>query len=445
MRAAKQLVPKPVAPESVTPEPVALKPAAPKQVAQTPPQIPGSASTARNFDPLDYMNKEELLNIDKQFAVSLEGVDTVLFWTGVEWAHVQKWASKWRLKTLTIAMGPLMDPANPKSPKALKRKKAYSKYVKGASGRFAQYAREHCRVVVLTNPPPNIYSSRENNTYQRLEEPILKGHFGNVPVRRVDYLHPTVDGAAHVTYQTWPCDKSQDWAIPFGKKSINSWKKLNWSYKSLVTTSQLDLKPLQKQVPPDTSTLYGLATQYPARKDHVAANSLFDSNTLANSIVNDRIVEHAVANSADITLSEREIDLIEKERPSAGVRTQHDESQVQVAGSSPMVPARSDNHLFDTRVHERIEQRELDDQWRSKVSNNSLTPAYIIKGCSPPMAATTVPVVSIDDIAIGAEVTIDISVHRVNKVFLYLTMKNVLGLQDWWKVRWHETTGVDSE
>ena len=61
------------------------------------------------------------------------------------------------------------------------------------------------------------------------------------------------------------------------------------------------------------------------------------------------------------------------------------------------------------------------------------------------MAAITVPVVSIDDIAIGAEVTIDISVHRVNKVFLYLTMKNVFGLQDWWKVRWHETTGVDSE
>ena len=137
--------------------------------------------------------------------------------------------------------------------------------------------------------------------------------------------------------------------------------------------------------------------------------------------------------------------LSRKSVSSAGVRTQHEESQVPVAGSSPGVPASSDNHLFNTQVHERVEQRDPDDQRLSKESNNSLTTAYTIKRCSPPTAAITVPVVSIDNIAIGAEVTIDISVHSMNKVFLYLTMKNAFGLQDWWKVRWQDTTEVGSE
>lgn len=374
------------------------------------------------------MTKEELLNIDKQFAMSLEGVDVVLFWTGVDWAHVQKWASKWRLKTLTMAMGPLMDPANPDSPKALMGKKAYPKYVKGASGRFAQYAREHCRVVVLTNPPPNIYSSRENNTYQQLEEPILKGHFGDAPVRRIDYLHPTVNGAAHATYQTWPCDKTQDWAVPFGKNFINSWKRLNWSYKGLLTTSQIDLKPLQKQAPPDTSTLY------PARQDYIATKSLIGPNTLANLIVNGTIEEHI--DGADVILSNQEVDLIGNERPSSGAGTQDHKSQIPVVGSSLGEVASSDNHLINTQVYEQVEQNYLDDQWLFTESNDSLTPAYTIRRCSPPPAVTIVPIVSIDNIPVGAEVTVAINEHSTKEAFLYLTMKNIFGPQNWWKLRW---------
>ena len=77
------------------------------------------------------------------------------------------------------------------------------------------------------NPPPCIYSTRENNTYQELEEPILKNRFGGPPVRRIDYLHPAVDGAAHITYQVRPCDKSQDWAASFGGTFVKKWKKLN--------------------------------------------------------------------------------------------------------------------------------------------------------------------------------------------------------------------------
>ncbi|RMZ82225.1 hypothetical protein DV738_g1913, partial [Chaetothyriales sp. CBS 135597] len=266
----QKVTPKPAASKNVTPQ-AAPKPVAPQKAAQAPSPSLTRTSTVRYFDPLDYMTKEDLLAIDKQFAQSLHGQDVVLFWTGVECAHVQRWARNWGLKTLTMAMGPLMDPACEDSPKARKGKRPYSRYIKGASGRFAQYACRHCRgVVVLTNPPPDIYSTRDNNTYQQLEEPILKGLLPCrddtpcPPIRRIDYLHPTVDGAAHVSYQAWPCDKSQEWAIPFGQRLVKKWKKLNWSYHSLTTTSELQRasnmssKEKREAEQPSTSTLQAL-------------------------------------------------------------------------------------------------------------------------------------------------------------------------------------------
>ncbi|ETN36738.1 uncharacterized protein HMPREF1541_09016 [Cyphellophora europaea CBS 101466] len=251
---SKQAAPKQAAPKQAASKQAAPKQAAPKQAApkQSAPKKNWALDkdfdtcAARTFDPLEYVTEKELNDIDAQLASALAGVDVVLFWTGIDWAYAQKWSAIWGIKTLTVAMGPLMDSSNPNSPKA-QRGKSYSRYVKGASGRFAQYASQHCRVLVLTNPPPCVYSSRENNTYQRLEEPILKGHCGNAPVRRIDYLHPTVDGAAHVTYQVWPFDKTQDWTGYFSGSSIRKWKGLNWSYKSLVTTSQLKLKPYVEQ------------------------------------------------------------------------------------------------------------------------------------------------------------------------------------------------------
>ena len=56
-----------------------------------------------------------------------------------------------------------------------------------------------------------------------------------------------------------------------------------------------------------------------------------------------------------------------------------------------------------------------------------------------------VPVINIDHIAIGAELTVDIGEHGVNKVFLYLTMKCASGLEIWWRVRWVDTMGISRE
>ena len=44
-----------------------------------------------------------------------------------------------------------------------------------------------------------------------MEKPILKGAFRNTDTVQIDYVHPTVTGAAAFQYQIWPLDKSSMW------------------------------------------------------------------------------------------------------------------------------------------------------------------------------------------------------------------------------------------
>lgn len=83
--------------------------------------------------------------------------------------------------------------------------------MKGASGRFAEYACKGRRAIVLTNPPLDIYSARMRSTFRYLEEPILTGAFGGPKAIRIDYVHPTVEGAADFHYQIWPVNRSSEW------------------------------------------------------------------------------------------------------------------------------------------------------------------------------------------------------------------------------------------
>ena len=388
------------------------------------------------------MTAEELLEIDAQLAMALKGVDVLLFWTGVESAHVQRWAMIWKLKTLTIAMGSLMDPANPKSPKAQKSRKAYSKYVKGASGRFAQYARQHCRVVVLTNPPPDIYSSRENNTYQRLEEPILKGLLGDRPVRRIDYVHPTVDGAAHITYQAWPYNKINDWVVPFGGKNVSRWKKLNWSYKSLITTSQEGFKPLQKQILPIVSTSHILTPQSSIKSEDIAMNSLSRSNDSPDLIADNTDVERTVAEGRDVAPPQQDFNLVEEDQASPILNIRGHESRIFDRDPRPGESTSSDSHITDTQVRGQVDQRiDFHEEQLSCGLDRLSPPGYSIKSCRVPMSPITLPVICIDDIAVGAEVTVNIDEHKADKDFLYLTMRSTFGCENWWKMGWVDQIG----
>jgi hypothetical protein len=386
MMAPAKKTPKSAAGKQVAPKQVAPKQVAPKQTAPKQKQAVKYPST---FHPLDYMTEKELDEVDTQLASALAGAAVVLFWTGVDWAHAQKWANTWGIKTLTMAMGPLMDPNNPSSPKAQKGK-SYSRYVKGASGRFAQYASQHCRVIVLTNPPPRIYSSRQNNTYQRLEEPILKGHFGGVPVRRIDYLHPAVDGAAHITYQIWPHDKTQDWTASFGKSCIKKWKELNWSYKSLLTMSQLKLTMVEQDKAKD-----GNVTRL---SDSVHTDSGRAPTTTLNAKGHEsRDVDHL---------------------PAAGV----------FVGS--------DSERIESQVHNQVERGvDFHEGGILEERNHPETSVYVIERCLPPALPLTVPVISINDLTIGVDMTVEIIEHRSRKDFLYLTMRAGPEVKCW-KLRW---------
>ena len=83
--------------------------------------------------------------------------------------------------------------------------------MKGASGRFAEYACKGRRAIVLTNPPPNVYSTRPRSTFRSLEEPILTGAFDGSHAIRVDYVHPMVEKASNLQYRIWPVNRSSQW------------------------------------------------------------------------------------------------------------------------------------------------------------------------------------------------------------------------------------------
>lgn len=130
------------------------------------------------WDPLQYLSPTELARLDEQFDSTLTDTSCLVFWTGVPRAVVHRWEEQNEAKTLTGGMGPLFDDRGSSNARHGKSPKRWSKYMKGASGRFAQYACRGRQAVVLTNPPPHIYSPRESSTFRYLEEPILKGAFG---------------------------------------------------------------------------------------------------------------------------------------------------------------------------------------------------------------------------------------------------------------------------
>src|SRR5258706_1053164 len=135
--------------------------------------------SANAWDPLEYLSQGEILSLDERFDYTLGDATCLVFWTGLSPELAQCWAKQYGLQTLTIAMGPLFSDRDLGSARYGKSSKAWSNYMKGASGRFAEYAcRDGRQAIVITNPPPNVYSTRERSNYRDIEEPILKGAFG---------------------------------------------------------------------------------------------------------------------------------------------------------------------------------------------------------------------------------------------------------------------------
>lgn len=168
------------------------------------------------WNPLDYLSPEELAHLDKRLDHNLRDATCLVFWTGLSPELAQHWAAQHGLQTLVIAMGPLYSDRGISGARYGKSSKAWSKYMKGASGRFAEYACRGRRAIVVTKPPPNVYSTRKWSNYRHLEEPILRGAFGGSGASQVDYVHPTIKEAATFQYQVWPLDRSSAWYTFFG-------------------------------------------------------------------------------------------------------------------------------------------------------------------------------------------------------------------------------------
>lgn len=189
------------------------------------------AASTTTFDALRYLSPDELSRLIERFDCALQDVTCLVFWTGLSPALVRLWAEQHELQTLTRAMGPLYSCRDAGSPRYGKSLKAWSKYMKGACGLFAGYACRDRRVIVLTNPPPNIYSKRACSNYRDLEEPILKGVNTNRGTTRIDLVHPTVSGAAAFHYQVWPNDKSSDWFTFLKELAIRGLGAINTRYR----------------------------------------------------------------------------------------------------------------------------------------------------------------------------------------------------------------------
>ncbi|KAF2159205.1 hypothetical protein M409DRAFT_33047, partial [Zasmidium cellare ATCC 36951] len=158
-----------------------------------------------------YFHQDEFDQLDALFRATLKEDAALVFWTGISPTLAKTWADKKNLKTLTTAMGSFYSDHGSASLRSRKSKKSWSTFMKGASGVFAQHACYSRHAIVLTKPPPNIYSTRPGSNYRNIEEPILKGFGSDIRTIRIDYAHPVVTGAECFVYQRWPEDRSCEW------------------------------------------------------------------------------------------------------------------------------------------------------------------------------------------------------------------------------------------
>lgn len=158
-----------------------------------------------------YLDSAEASRLDETFSSTLIDEKCLVFWTGVTSHLAMEWARGNNLKTLAMSMGALYSDNGPKSLRYLKSSKTWRKYMKGASNIYAQHARRKQKAIVITNPPPDVYSKRPKSSYREIEEPILKEMRDGCCATRICYVHPMVPGAESFQYQIWPDDHSTEW------------------------------------------------------------------------------------------------------------------------------------------------------------------------------------------------------------------------------------------
>ncbi|WKT54237.1 hypothetical protein QSH57_004821 [Fusarium oxysporum f. sp. vasinfectum] len=166
-----------------------------------------------------WITDEEANKIHLQFQKSCVANRQVL-WSGMLRQKAQYWADKHDFQTLTTALGPLLNPADPQCPNGTKSSAARNRYIHGASILFAWFITYGDLVTVLSQPPPQRFHPSGQSFYQLYEEPIIKGKMDNQAVKKIVIAHPTVGAAVDFTYEMWPHDEPSLWTTTFGIPDI---------------------------------------------------------------------------------------------------------------------------------------------------------------------------------------------------------------------------------
>lgn len=188
----------------------------------------------------------EAVQIWAQFNASCEPNHTVL-WSGVGFEMVERWATEHHRKTLTQAMGPLMDISNPICRYHLKNKNQWSRYVHAASILFALFISRGTEVVVLTPHPPQRLNPFGESFYQNIEEPWLTACC-DTDNFKILFAHPRIKEAKNYVYEYWPVDKVDEWKARYPNTEMSQkWQRHNQNEK-ISNYEPLELRQARNSV-----------------------------------------------------------------------------------------------------------------------------------------------------------------------------------------------------
>ncbi|EJT82332.1 hypothetical protein GGTG_02306 [Gaeumannomyces tritici R3-111a-1] len=158
-----------------------------------------------------YLKPSQKARINHRFASLNVHKNWLLLWTGENYDRVQKYARSRNKQTLSIALGPLIDPNHPEFAVSTSSKKSKRNFMHGASALFAQHISNHSTEVALLCPPPPVMFNPNGRTYyQDIEEPIIT-KFGFNRNLRIFAVHPSVKEASGFCYEIWPTDRTYEW------------------------------------------------------------------------------------------------------------------------------------------------------------------------------------------------------------------------------------------
>ncbi|KAJ3489959.1 hypothetical protein NLG97_g5881 [Lecanicillium saksenae] len=167
---------------------------------------------------------------------------SVVFWSGIKFDQAQAWAARHGRKTLTLAMGPLMDKEHTCCRYHLKNIQQWCRYVHAASILLALFASNGTEVVVLTPHPPQRLNPYGESYYQNIEQPWLTACCDATNFR-IQFAHPDIEEAKDDVYQYWPVDCVDGWTTKHpGAKAAYHWHRHSWDKVQMSHYSPDDLR-----------------------------------------------------------------------------------------------------------------------------------------------------------------------------------------------------------